>query len=273
MMNPAFEALEKYLKARSMNGIALAFSGGVDSSLLLAVLKRIQANSPFPLLALTMHSVFQKEEELEDVRRAALRTGVELHVFDCDPISIPEVENNPTDRCYWCKRAIFSEIVKYANSRGIKTVLDGTNADDLHIYRPGRKALRELGIISPLAELGITKRQIRETAVELGLECASKPAAPCLATRFEYGTHLTGEAVRRAAAGEAFLYGLFPEAETLRLRIHGKIARIEVPDSLIPAFASRRRELVSGLKKLGYPYITLDLEGFRSGSMDLDVDL
>lgn len=263
-----YEQLKHDLRKRSEGGIALAFSGGVDSSLLLAVLKELHDEAPFPLLALTLHSIFQRPEELEEVRKAAGKAGIELKLFGCDPLSIPEVKYNPPDRCFWCKRYLFSEIRDFAAARGIRTVIDGTNADDRKSYRPGLAALKELGILSPLAELGITKAEVRRMAAELHLECAEKPSAPCMATRFEYGSLLTEELIRKAIDGEDLIRKLVPSVHDVRLRIHAGIARIEVSGKDIAATAARHREIAEGLKRLGFQFVTLDLEGFRSGSMD-----
>lgn len=263
-----YEQLKHDLRERSESGIALAFSGGVDSSLLLAVLKELHDEAPFPLLALTLHSIFQRPEELEEVRKAAGKAGIELKLFGCDPLSIPEVKYNPPDRCFWCKRYLFSEIRDFAAARGIGTVIDGTNADDRKSYRPGLAALEELGILSPLAELGITKAEVRRIAAELHLECAEKPSVPCMATRFEYGSLLTEDLIRKAIDGEDLVRKLVPSVHDVRLRIHAGIARIEVSGKDIAATAARHREIAEGLKQLGFHFVTLDLEGFRSGSMD-----
>ncbi len=263
-----YEQLKHFLRERSQGGIALAFSGGVDSSLLLAVLKELYDESPFPLLALTIHSIFQRVEELEEVRAATKKAGIELKLFGCDPLSIPEVKYNPPDRCFRCKRYIFSEIVDYAKAQSIETVIDGTNADDRKSYRPGLAALRELGVLSPLAELGITKAEVRRLAANLQLECVGKPAMPCMATRFEYGTLLTEELIRKVIDGEELLRKIVPAADNLRLRVHASIARIEVPKEFIAELAVYHDEITAGLKKLGFQFVTLDLEGFRSGSMD-----
>ena len=263
-----YEQLKHDLRERSEGGIALAFSGGVDSSLLLAVLKELHDEAPFPLLALTLHSIFQRPEELEEVRKAAGKAGIELKLFGCDPLSIPEVKYNPPDRCFWCKRYLFSEIRDFAAARGIGTVIDGTNADDRKSYRTGLAALEELGILSPLAELGITKAEVRRIAAELHLECAEKPSVPCMATRFEYGSLLTEDLIRKAIDGEDLVRKLVPSVHDVRLRIHAGIARIEVSGKDIAATAARHREIAEGLKRLGFHFVTLDLEGFRSGSMD-----
>ena len=142
-----------------------------------------------------------------------------LKLFACDPLAIPEVKYNPPDRCYWCKKYIFSEITEYAVSAGLHTVMDGTNADDLNVYRPGKRALRELHVVSPLAELGIAKAKVRALAAEIGLPCASKSAAPCMATRFEYGTTLTETAIRMVVEGEELIRNILPHAENIRLRV------------------------------------------------------
>lgn len=263
-----YRGLKEFLSTRATGGISLAFSGGVDSLLLLEVLRLLHRERPFPLTAMTIHSPFHREEETAAAAEAAARAGVEWVRIDCDLLAEPAVRENPPDRCYRCKRRIFSAILAEAAERGLRTVIDGTNADDLKVWRPGVRALREVGVLSPLAELGISKPEVRAIAAELGLKEASKPAAPCLATRFPAGTALTSEALRRVAAGEALIRELIPEARDLRLRVHGDLARIEIAPELPVLAAARKERMVSGLKRLGFAYITLDLEGFRSGSMD-----
>lgn len=263
-----YEKLKKFLRERAKGGIALAFSGGTDSSLLLAVLKELHEEEPFPLLALTMHSIFQRPEELDEVQETTRQAGIELKLFGCDPLSIPEVKYNPPDRCYWCKRYIFSELRDYADSRGIATLIDGTNADDRKSYRPGLAALAEMQVLSPLAELGITKAEVRKMAALLNLECAEKPSVPCMATRFEYGTLLTEELIRNVIDGEELIRKIVPAADDIRLRVHASIARIEAAKEFIAELAVYHDEIAAGLRKLGFQFVTLDLEGFRSGSMD-----
>lgn len=263
-----YEKLKHFLRKYSTGGIAIAFSGGVDSSLLLNALKELRQDFPFHLLALTVHSIFQRPEELEKVQEATIKAGIELKLFSCDPLSIPEIKYNPPDRCYWCKRYIFTEMKDYAKSKGIETVIDGTNADDRHSYRPGLTALSELGILSPLAELGITKKEVRRLAADLHLECAGRPSIPCMATRFEHGSLLTEELIQKTIAGEDLIHKTVPAADNIRLRVHAGIARIEVPKDYIAEVAVFHDEIAIGLKKLGFQFITLDLEGFRSGSMD-----
>lgn len=263
--------LENFLLERIGSGAALAFSGGVDSSVLLEVLRRIRLKREFRLVAMTMHSLFQRTEELEQARNAAAGAGVELRIFECDPLRIPGVAGNPPDRCYHCKRHFFQQFRQAADASGIPLLLDGTNADDLREYRPGLRALRELGVVSPLAETAMTKAGIRAMAAELGLKCATVPAAPCLATRFEYGTHLSRELIDRVAAGEEAIRRVLPAAETFRLRVHGATARIEVPTEFLAAAVARRIELCEELHRLGFDFVALDLDGFRSGSMDVNI--
>lgn len=262
------EQLKNLLLEYAPSGIGVAYSGGVDSSLLLFVLKLLQDEHPFPLQALAMYSAFQSEEELRWIEAGALESGVELKVFYYDPLEIPEVRNNLADRCYWCKHRIFSELRNYASGAGLAILMDGTNADDLHSYRPGREAALELEVVSPFAMLGIGKTDVRRMAEYLGLKSAFKPSTPCMATRFEYGTLLSGELIKKVIAGEALVRSLLPGSADVRLRVHGDIARIEVSRTLIPEVAGYYEKISVGLRKLGFQFVTLDLEGFRSGSMD-----
>ena len=224
-----YRRLKEFFRSRAAGGIALAFSGGVDSLLLLEVLRLLRQEEPFPLAAMTIHSPFHREEETAAAGEAAERADVEWVRIDCDLLADPAVRENPPDRCYRCKRRIFSSVLAEAAARGLRTVVDGTNADDLGVWRPGVRALRELGVLSPLTELGISKAEVRTIAAELGMKEADKPASPCLATRFPYGTTLTPEALRLVAEGEALLRQVVPEARDLRLRSSGELARIEVP--------------------------------------------
>ncbi len=265
------ENLLAFLRQYQPGGIALAFSGGVDSTLLLALLRQLQNETTFPWTALTMHSLFQNKDELTEIKNITRQWTVPLKILYLEPLGIAQLQNNPPDRCYWCKRYIFESFRAYATSQGLQTVMDGTNADDLKVYRPGLRALQELQIVSPLAELGINKKNVRALARELRLPCANKPATPCLATRIEYGTPLTPDIIQQIQAGEAVLRQICPSGANIRLRRHGDLARIEVPLEMIPALADRHGEVVAALKNLGFKYITLDIEGFRSGSMDINL--
>lgn len=260
--------LQQYLRTLAPDGIALAFSGGVDSSFLLALLKELHQESSFPLFALTMQTVFQSDEEIRETRELSRESGVPLKLFSCDPLSLPEIRNNPPDRCYWCKRFIFNQFTVFCREHNIRNLLDGTNADDLHVYRPGRRALAELGVISPLAKFGFTKAEIRKCAANRGLCCHAKPSMPCLATRFEYGVELTPERIAQAGKGEALLRKYVPETADVRLRVHGKMARIEVSPEALAGVLEKRKQIAAELHPLGFEFVTLDLEGYRSGCFD-----
>lgn len=264
--------LEDYLKDKAPEGIALAFSGGVDSTLLLAVLGKLHQQSPFPLLAITMDGILQNQQEISEAKTLANTYGIEHKILTFNPLSIDEVRHNLVQRCYFCKKNMFGQIVSYAKSKGLMHIIDGTNADDLTVFRPGRKALQELGIISPLAELGFSKTTIRQLSQGLGLSTSSKPSVPCMATRFEYNTLLTDDKIKQVVQGENIIKRLCPNIHDLRLRVHNQLARIEVPAENFTDIFLQQKSIVNALKELGFRFITLDLEGFRSGSFDLTSD-
>jgi len=265
-MKDKLNELRRMLENLSADGVCAAFSGGVDSSLLLTVLSEIYARKPFPLLAVVFATAFHTAEETASAMKQAEELGVPAERVERDVLSDPVLRENPKDRCYHCKRSLFSEMKRIAEAHGIRNLVDGTNADDMQVYRPGRKALEELGVLSPLAVCGFTKDEIRAAARELLIPVADKPSTPCLATRFPYGTVLTDEALRRVERGEAVLreFGL----KVVRLRVHGDVARIETDPDGFELASARRFEIAFALRKEGFPYVTLDLEGFRSGSMD-----
>ena len=265
-MKNKLNELRRLLEDLSTDGVCAAFSGGVDSALLLTVLSEINARKPFPLLAVVFATAFHTAEETASAMKQAEELGVPAEVVERDVLSDPVLRGNPKDRCYHCKRALFSEMKRIAETRGIQTLVDGTNADDTRVYRPGRKALEELGVLSPLAICGFTKDEIRAAARELLIPVADKPSTPCLATRFPYGTVLTDDVLRRVERCEAVLreFGL----KVVRLRVHGDVARIETDPDGFELAVAKRFDIAFALRQEGFPYVTLDLEGFRSGSMD-----
>ena len=265
-MNNKLNELRSMLEELSADGVCAAFSGGVDSALLLTVLSELRAKKPFPLLAVVFSTAFHTAEETASAMRQAEELGVPAELVERDVLSDPVLRNNPKDRCYRCKLSLFSEMRRIADAHGIRNLVDGTNADDMRTYRPGRKALEELGVLSPLAVRGFTKDEIRAAARELLIPVADKPSTPCLATRFPYGAALTDEALRKAERGEAVLreFGL----KIVRLRVHGDVARIETDEEGFGIASGKRFEIAFALRQEGFPYVSLDLEGFRSGSMD-----
>lgn len=254
---------------KKLGSAAVAFSGGVDSSV---VCKAAYLALGGRAVAVTVASELVPERDVADAAKVAEAIGIRHAVARVNALENERVASNPPERCYHCKSDDFSAIRDKAREFGIDIILDGTNADDPKGHRPGIRALGELGVISPLMELGYTKADVRLLAEEFDLPNASKPSSPCLASRFPYGQRLTAEGIGRVREAEEFLFSLgFKE---LRVRDHGGIARIELDAAALPlaAEAGVRQKIVAKLLSIGYNYVTLDLEGFRSGSMDRDLE-
>ncbi len=260
------EKLKDYFYNLKDEKICIAFSGGVDSSLVL----KAAVLSQKKVYAVMFNTKLHPCKEESEAREIAKEIGIDINVINIDEFSNPEILKNPIDRCYLCKKLLFSTLIDFANKNGCTAVLDGTNFDDHGQYRPGIKALNELGVKSPLAELKMTKDEVREAAKSLGLKVHNKPSAPCMATRFPYNTEITLDALEKVEVAEEFIksFGIMQ----CRVRVHGNIARIEIDENKFVDLLENKKAITEKLKSLGYIYITLDLEGFRSGSMDIGIN-
>lgn len=251
--------------------VCLAFSGGVDSSLLLKLAVDMGKIHGSRVYAVTFDSRLHPACDLENARKVAGELGGIHCVITVDELELEEIRQNPRNRCYLCKKQLFQHLLLVAEKQGAAVVLEGTNEDDLHVYRPGIQAVRELGVKSPLAEAGFTKAEVKELAAEYGISAASRPSTPCMATRLPYGAELDYEVLKKIEQGEEILKKYLDG--NIRLRLHGDIVRIEADPGQMKQVLDKKNEIVRELKQLGFLYLTLDLEGFRSGSMDQKAEM
>ncbi len=246
--------------------VVVAFSGGVDSTLLIAVAHKALGSKA---IAVTSDSASMARDELGDARRIAAEIGIEHVVIHTDELSNPDYLKNPQDRCYYCKKELFRQLLPFAKERSIETIVDGTNSDDMLGHRPGSRAEEEDGIFRPLVELKMTKGEIRNISRILGLTTSEKPSMPCLSSRFEYGIPITINGLSRVEKAEKLIKEI-SKVKIIRVRSHGELARIEVGKH------ERKNLLDEGildrvdreLKELGFKHVALDLSGYSSGSMN-----
>ncbi len=259
-----YDGLLDYLQ--KLEQAVVAFSGGVDSSLLLYAAHQALNDK---VLAITIRTPYIPRWEMEEAASFARQ-----HLISHTIIDLPTPEamvHNPPDRCYLCKKNLFGALLAEAGAHGIETIIEGSNRDDLNDYRPGLRALEELSVVSPYLALGIGKKQIREMAKILGLEVWNKPSNACLLSRLPYGIPITDPELERIAQAEKVLVDL--RLHGSRVRSHGDIARVEVPVEQLAAVVSPtlRKKLVKKLKSCGYLYVALDLEGYQTGSMNKNI--
>ena len=262
-MKAKLESLRERL--RGIGSAVVAFSSGVDSTFLLRVAHEELGDR---VVAATIRSHAFPKRELDEAATFCRAEGVRHAVVDSEELDIPGFAENPPDRCYHCKRELFGKLLAFARENGLAAVLEGSNIDDDGDYRPGRRAIRELGIVSPLHEAGLTKAEIRALSREMGLPTSDKPSFACLASRFPYGERITATALERVEKAEQWLLDAGLGLTQLRVRSHGGLARIEVPPADIPRLAARAAEIAAAFKEFGFAYVTLDLRGYRTGSMN-----
>ncbi|MCP4648480.1 MAG: ATP-dependent sacrificial sulfur transferase LarE [PVC group bacterium] len=264
MLEEKFEKLKSMLA--SMQSILIAYSGGVDSAFLLKAASLVVPDS---IMAVTAESPTYPSGEKDNAKEIANNLGIRHILVKIDELANPDFVKNNKDRCYWCKKELFTKFLDIAKEENLKYVVEASNYDDTFDYRPGLKAVKELEIRSPLIDLKFTKDEIREVSKSLGLSTWSKPSMACLSSRFPYGTKITEEALNRIDKAEMFLRQ--EGFSQVRVRHYDDLARIEVPEEELPKLLQEqtRKKIIAEFKKFGYVYVTIDIEGYRSGSMNL----
>lgn len=264
MATEKIELLKEAIKARE--SAVIAFSGGVDSAALAALAFEVLGEKA---LAITINSPLFPRKQLEIAVETACEIGIEHKILSFSQLSLPYFSANTLNRCYFCKKALLETLLDFAEKAGYNVVLEGTNSSEIHgENRPGYRAVKEAGekVFSPFVEFNVTKDEIRETASELFLSAARRPSGACLATRIPYGQPVTIEALQKIEKAEEFLFSLgFTQ---FRVRMHENLARIEVIQEELEDALRKKEKISRHLKSLDFDYVTLDLEGFRSGSMD-----
>ncbi len=252
-----------------MESVIVAFSGGVDSTLLLKAAREVLGDK---VLAVTAVSQLTPQQERKDAVEMAKLIGATHLQVETDDLADAAFTANPRDKCYHCKKRRFGLLLKLAGEKGVKVVADGTNSDDFDDYRPGLKAVRELGIRSPLSEAGLCKDDIRRLSRQLGLPTWDKPSAACLASRVPYGYEITAEKLKQIDEGETFLHSL-GIGRQVRVRHHGTLSRLEVDPASIARFMEEdvRNRITDYFRKLGFQFVALDLEGYAMGSLNREI--
>lgn len=256
-----YKRLKEHIK--SLKSVAVAFSGGVDSTFLLKVSHDILGDNA---IAITVRSCLFPEREFYEADAFCKKEGIKQIVLECDPLTIEGFRDNPANRCYLCKQKLFERILEVAEEHNMQYVLEGSNMDDTRDYRPGMKAVKELDIKSPLQDVNLYKQEIRELLKKLDLQTWDKPSFACLASRFVYGETITKEKLKMVEQAEQMLLDL--GFHQVRIRIHGTMARIEVMPDEFENVLKYRNEITEKLKVYGFSYVSLDMDGYRTGSMN-----
>jgi uncharacterized protein len=262
-VNKKLQNLKDYIK--KLDSLLIAYSGGVDSTFLLKVAKDVLGEK---VIAVTANSPTYSEQESTQAQKIAKAMKVKHITIYSRELELSEFTNNPPERCYFCKKELFKRLKEIAKIEGLSHVADGTNYDDTKDFRPGIRALKELGIKSPLKKVGFTKKEIRECSQKMGLPTWNKPQIACLASRIPYGEKITQEKLQMVNEAEEYLRSL--GIKQVRVRHHNNLARIEVEKEKTRLFNRKDvcKKIVNKFKEIGYIYVTLDLEGYRTGSMN-----
>lgn len=260
------QKLENRMNQLCTADVCLAFSGGVDSSLLLSLAGELSRKHGTKVYAVTFDTQLHPAVDVEIAREIAKECETIHHVIFVDEFSNPSIMENPINRCYLCKKMLFEKLLEFAGEKGIPTIMEGSNEDDTKVYRPGLQAVKELEVLSPLMECGFTKEEVRTMARERGVAVSNRPSTPCLATRLPYGTKIQRVILKKIEQGEAYLKEL--GFYNVRMRVHKDVVRLEVDEESFHQLLLKRRDIIEKIKSMGFAYVSLDLEGFRSGSMD-----